>query len=190
MESRVIRDRLEKTVDNRRKINAAQRNLEFITNSYRYLVQILPIAVVAPQYFVGAIELGVISQSAGADLSIVISQFEALSTFSAGIERLSGFYESIRAVDTTSNETIELLDESTSTATMVFEDYYANGKDFVTEQIDLQKWNTTMPNRPASYISHLDVVTPDLQRVLIRDLSITVETNLLIVGSSGGKNEN
>jgi ABC-type uncharacterized transport system fused permease/ATPase subunit len=111
LERRNIKDRLVKAISNKRKMNAAERNLEFFTNSYRYLVQILPIAVVAPQYFAGAIELGVISQSAGAfshilsDLSIIINQFEALSTFSAGIERLSGFFEAVRNVDINRNET-------------------------------------------------------------------------------------
>lgn len=196
LERRNIKDRLAKAVDNKRKMNAAERNLEFFTNAYRYLVQILPIAVVAPQYFAGAIELGVISQSAGAfshilsDLSIIINQFEALSTFSAGIERLSGFFESVRNVDVHRNETFGLLDQSNSTAAMgdATDHYYAaNGKDIVAGQIVLQTWNVTLPNRPVLSISHLDLVTPDFKRELIRDLSITVETNLLIVGSSGGK---
>lgn len=193
LERRVISDRLDKVVDNRRKINAAQRNLEFFTNAYRYLVQILPIAVVAPRYFAGAIELGVISQSVGAfnhilsDLSIIINQFESLSTFSAGIERLNGFFESVRTADIRRNDTVGLLDEGKNDAGSFAEDYYAAGKEIVAGQIDLQKWNTTLPNQPALSISHLHVVTPDLKRTLIRDLSITVETNLLIVGSSGGK---
>jgi vitamin B12/bleomycin/antimicrobial peptide transport system ATP-binding/permease protein len=196
LERRNIKDRLAKAVDNKRKMNAAERNLEFFTNAYRYLVQILPIAVVAPQYFAGAIELGVISQSAGAfshilsDLSIIINQFEALSTFSAGIERLSGFFESVRNVDVHRNETFGLLDQGNKTAAMddVNDHYYAvNGKDIVAGQIVLQTWNATLPNRPVLSISHLDLVTPDFKRELIRDLSITVETNLLIVGSSGGK---
>lgn len=65
LEGREIQRRLNSTMDNRRSINTAQRNLEFFTNAYRYMVQILPIAVVAPRYFAGAIELGVISQSVG-----------------------------------------------------------------------------------------------------------------------------
>lgn len=67
------------------------------------------------QYFAGKIELGVISQSVGAfnhilmDLSIIINQFEDLSTFSAGIERLSSFYEAMRDVDAQRNSTAPLL---------------------------------------------------------------------------------
>ena len=60
----------------------------------------------APQYFSGAIQLGVVSQSVGAfnhilrDLSIIVNQFENLSSFSAAIDRLSGFMKAIRDVDT------------------------------------------------------------------------------------------
>jgi ABC-type uncharacterized transport system fused permease/ATPase subunit len=47
LEGRGIEERLDRAMTNRRSINAAQRNLEFFTNSYRYLVQILPVSVVA-----------------------------------------------------------------------------------------------------------------------------------------------
>jgi putative ATP-binding cassette transporter len=69
------------------------------------MIQLLPVTVVAPKYFVGEIELGVISQSVGAfnhilnDLSIIINQFEELSRFSAGIDRLSVFLEAMRVAD-------------------------------------------------------------------------------------------
>eukprot|EP00611_Tribonema_gayanum_P013107 TRINITY_DN2388_c0_g1_i3.p1 TRINITY_DN2388_c0_g1~~TRINITY_DN2388_c0_g1_i3.p1 ORF type:complete len:749 (-),score=281.67 TRINITY_DN2388_c0_g1_i3:589-2805(-) len=92
-----IQRRLQLALDNFGDVIRAQRSLEFFTVSYRYLIQVLPGFVVAPLYFKGAIELGVVSQSYGAfnhilsDLSIVVNQFEALSQFSAGVERLSGF---------------------------------------------------------------------------------------------------
>ena len=41
----------------------ASRNLSFFTSFYRYLIAILPAAVVAPLYFRGEIEFGVINQS-------------------------------------------------------------------------------------------------------------------------------
>ena len=75
----------------------ASRNLEFFTNGYRYVIQVLPAAVVAPMYFSGKIEFGVINQSYSAfnhilsDFSIIIYQFQALSAFSAVIDRLGRF---------------------------------------------------------------------------------------------------
>lgn len=72
----------------------SSRNLEFFTNGYRYLIQILPVAVIAPMYFSGKIEFGVINQSVSAfnhilgDVSLIIYQFQAISAFSAVIDRL------------------------------------------------------------------------------------------------------
>lgn len=72
----------------------ASRNLEFFTSGYRYLIQILPAAVVAPMYFSGKIEFGVINQSVSAfnhilsDFSLIVFQFQSISAFSAVIDRL------------------------------------------------------------------------------------------------------
>lgn len=76
------------------KLLISSRNLEFFTNGYRYLIQILPAAVVAPMYFSGKIEFGVINQSVSAfnhilsDFSLIVYQFQAISAFSAVIDRL------------------------------------------------------------------------------------------------------
>jgi ABC-type uncharacterized transport system fused permease/ATPase subunit len=72
----------------------SSRNLEFFTNGYRYVIQVLPAAVVAPMYFSGKIEFGVINQSVSAfnhilgDFSLIVYQFQAISAFSAVINRL------------------------------------------------------------------------------------------------------
>lgn len=75
----------------------ASRNLEFFQSGYRYVIQVLPAAVVAPMYFSGKIEFGVINQSYSAfnhilsDFSVIVYQFQALSAFSAVIDRLGEF---------------------------------------------------------------------------------------------------
>jgi ABC-type uncharacterized transport system fused permease/ATPase subunit len=68
--------------------------LDFFTSAYRYLIQLLPAAVVAPLFFAGKIEFGVINQSFSAfnhvlgDFSIIVYQFQSISAFSAVIDRL------------------------------------------------------------------------------------------------------
>lgn len=105
IEGKEVDIRFDKVINNKKEIIRAQRNLEFFTNAYQYLVQVVPVSVVAPQYFAGKVELGVVSQSAGAfnhilnDLSVIVNQFEQLSTFSAGIDRLSQFMEAIKDAD-------------------------------------------------------------------------------------------
>lgn len=107
LEGKVIGENLASVLNNTKEIIVTQRNLEFFTNGYRFLIQLLPVTVVAPRYFAGTIELGVISQSVGAfnhilnDLSIIINQFEQLSRFSAGIDRLSVFLQAMQHADPT-----------------------------------------------------------------------------------------
>ncbi|XP_022948180.1 ABC transporter D family member 2, chloroplastic isoform X1 [Cucurbita moschata] len=96
-EMQLILQRFRSAVENLTKLLIASRNLEFFTNGYRYLIQILPAAVVAPMYFSGKIEFGVINQSVSAfnhifgDFSIIVFQFQAISAFSAIIDRLGEF---------------------------------------------------------------------------------------------------
>lgn len=75
------------------------RNLNFFVESYTYLVEIIPLAIIAPLYFDGKIEMGVVSQAAQAfrhvlsDLSIIVNEFDQISAFSAGIDRLGELEE-------------------------------------------------------------------------------------------------
>lgn len=78
-----------------------QRNLGFFTTSYQYAVRVVPYLVVAPIYFAGQTDFGAITQAAiafqqiFAALSIIVSQFESLTAFAAGVNRLSSFSEAL-----------------------------------------------------------------------------------------------
>jgi vitamin B12/bleomycin/antimicrobial peptide transport system ATP-binding/permease protein len=94
-----IERRFTSAVDNFVDLITWSRNLSFFTSLYTYCVQILPLVIIAPLYFKGSIELGVVSQSQQAfrhildDLSLIVSQFESLSAFAAGIDRLGELEE-------------------------------------------------------------------------------------------------
>jgi vitamin B12/bleomycin/antimicrobial peptide transport system ATP-binding/permease protein len=98
-ERQEIERRFGSAVDNLIDLITWSRNLSFFTTTYSYMIQILPLSIIAPLYFKGSIELGVVSQSQQAfrhildDLSLIISQFESLSAFSAGIDRLGELEE-------------------------------------------------------------------------------------------------
>lgn len=78
-----------------------QRNLSFFTTAYSYLPVVLPFLVLFPQYFKGEIEYGDMVQAnfaftqVYAALSLLVSQIEQLTTFAAGVERLSTFGEAM-----------------------------------------------------------------------------------------------
>jgi putative ATP-binding cassette transporter len=214
IEGRAVEQRVGKVMGNKRDLNAAKRNLEFFTNAYRYMVQIIPVAVVAPKYFAGDIGLGVISQAAGAfnhilnDLSIIVNQFESLSSFSAGVDRLSTFYEAMRDVDTTRGDDFQLLQMGPKNETSTD----ANGVTTWTVQsssTEMQAANSitlhNLESRSAMAMAgtngqqhddhnnmilsmdHLELCTPDQKRILISDLCMNLYEgeNLLIVGNSG-----
>jgi len=118
-ERRLLMDRFERAFDNLSRIIITQRNLEAFTSSYRFLIQFLPAAVVAPLYFAGNIEFGVITQSNSAfnhilgDVSLVVYQFERLASFSAVIERLGQFGH---VLDANAEEAAQLAAASVSAA--------------------------------------------------------------------------
>ncbi|MFQ4141331.1 ABC transporter ATP-binding protein/permease [Chlorogloeopsis sp. ULAP02] len=78
-----------------------QRNLGFFTQSYNYFVSALPYIVIAPIYFAGQTDFGTFTQAAIAfqqifsALSVVVSQFENLTAFAAGIERMGGLADAL-----------------------------------------------------------------------------------------------
>jgi putative ATP-binding cassette transporter len=183
-------------VDNKREINVAQRNLELFTTCYNYFVQIVPVAVVAPQYFAGSIQLGVISQSVGAfnhilsDLSLIVNDFEQLSSFSAGIERLSTFLTSMREADPSrSNEDSLLALPAEVNATSIDVEPMKERAEMSNQsiQLNLKKVPSTNGDNALLQINQLRLVTPDRKRVLIDNLDLTIREgqHLLIVGSSG-----
>lgn len=80
--------------DNFRAIINVNRNLGFFTTGYNYMIQIIPILLVAPLFMQGRVEFGVVTQSAMAfqmlvgAFSLVVTQFQSLSSFAAVIQRL------------------------------------------------------------------------------------------------------
>jgi putative ATP-binding cassette transporter len=71
------------------------------TGTYNYLIQLIPILIVAPLYFRGKIEFGQVTQSAMAfaqvlaALSLIITQFESLSSFAAVSDRVDAVVEAV-----------------------------------------------------------------------------------------------
>lgn len=195
IEGKEVSKRLKKVIDNRRGINVAQRNLDYFTTAYHYLVQVLPISVVAPQYFAGNIALGVVSQSSGAfnhilnDLSIIVNQFESLSVFSAGIDRLSSFMTAMRELDLGRPIDSELMKlpnaTSSDDAMIIFEKEIAVTNIELVEMLPVDHINAAKSNILS--LKNLSLSTPDRKRLLIKSLDLWLQAgeNLLIVGNSG-----
>lgn len=207
IEGREVSNRLEKVIDNRKDIIGAQRNLEFFTTSYQYFIQILPVWVVAPKFFAGSIQLGVVSQSVGSfnhilnDLSVIVNQFEQLSSFSAAIDRLSQFFIAIREADEERSVSDGLLVLPNATYSSTDGDIClaATPEDAELSKIQLRQMaplgdlssplSDASMGAPKSILSleNVTLSTPDRKRTLISDLTLRLKEgeDLLIVGSSG-----
>jgi putative ATP-binding cassette transporter len=121
-----LRSRLGTLLENMRRIITVNRNLGYFTTGYNYLIQVIPILIVAPLYLRGEVEFGVVTQSAIAfghvlaAFSLIINEFQRLSTFAAVIHRLGGLWEATDAptvaahpVDATSPEDKIVFDRLT-----------------------------------------------------------------------------
>lgn len=112
-----LRDRLDDVVKNTRSIIAVTRNLGFFTIGYKYMIQLIPLLIVAPLYLRGEVEFGVVTQSAMAftqvldAFSLIVTQFETLSTFAAVTDRLSTIVGAIEQARAPSESRIEVVEE-------------------------------------------------------------------------------
>jgi vitamin B12/bleomycin/antimicrobial peptide transport system ATP-binding/permease protein len=98
-----LQERLGSVVSNSKRIIAVNRNLGFFTTGYNYLIQIIPALVVAPLFIRGEVEFGVITQSAMAftsllgACSLVVTQFQTISSYAAVLARLNALADAIQA---------------------------------------------------------------------------------------------
>lgn len=179
-EMQLLLSRFRSAFENLNQLLISSRNLDFFTSGYRYLIQILPAAVVAPMYFSGKIEFGVINQSVSAfnhilgDFSVIVYQFQALSAFSAVIDRLGEFDDVLdsnnKKGDEDSKEKIQLNFCLISSSNGL----HSNGSMPLSKRVKLL------------HVEHLTVQTPS-EATLIKDLSFEIfeKDHLLVTGPSG-----
>ncbi|GMH34252.1 hypothetical protein BSKO_02086 [Bryopsis sp. KO-2023] len=169
-EGNLVIKRLTDAVGNFGDLLIASRNLEFFTSFYRYMIALLPAAVIAPLYFKGEIEFGVVTQSQSAfahilgDVSLVVYQLESLAGFSAVVDRLGQFQEVMDTCQTDEQSNGDLPRISLVTETP-----------------------GTRSTDPLLMLNNLTLMTPDSGSMLIKDISLEVlpQESLLIMGPSG-----
>ena len=159
-----IKKRFKNVLQNFNILIGWQRNLNFFTKGYGYLVIILPTMIVAPMYFAGKVEFGQISQASFAfgqvlgAFSIIIQYFDRISAFAAGINRVSTFKEKL---------------------------FTASGSKIAKEGTDLPIIQRVAKDTIRT--KNLTLQTPDYKRTLIQNLNLDLDTgkNILIMGHSG-----
>ena len=98
-----LKERLDRLAENFRRITAVNRNVGFFSTGYNWLIQLIPILIIAPAFMRGEIEFGVITQSAMAfttlvaAFSLVVTQFQSLSTYAAVVSRLGSLLDAFES---------------------------------------------------------------------------------------------
>jgi vitamin B12/bleomycin/antimicrobial peptide transport system ATP-binding/permease protein len=159
-ESGEVKGRFGEAIRNYNLLIEWQRNLGFFTQGYDYIIIILPALVIAPRYFAGEVEFGVISQASFAfsmvlnAISIIVDQIYKLSAFAAGVNRLSTFSESLE----------DPTESQKPGATVI---------------------DTVEDGRLS--LEHVTLLTPRYDHTLVKDLMAGVKPGegLVIVGQSG-----
>jgi putative ATP-binding cassette transporter len=93
--------RLGAAVENMKAVIGLSRNIGFFTVGFDYLIPVIPLFVVAPLYVRGEAPFGIMAQAQLAFLnvmgafSIIVKEFQRISTFGAVVERLGKFNEAL-----------------------------------------------------------------------------------------------
>ena len=179
LKTRLLR-RLQELVANFERIIAINRNLGFFTTGYNYLIQIIPVLIVAPLFFRGEVEFGVITQSAMAfsmllgAFSLIVTQFQAISSYAAVIARLSSLQEAIERAQSTAVSAHEVCEHHrrTSECPMCLELPMPAAAISVCEE------------HTGIQYERLTLLSPRDSHPLLIELSVAIEpgTRLLIVG--------
>ncbi len=111
-----LQGRITAFAENMRQIFVVSRNLNFFSTGYFNLIQVVPVIIVAPLYFRGEVEFGVITQSAMVfaqlvnAFSLVVSQFQPLSSFTAVASRLNHLWEAMESMQNIGESKIEVVE--------------------------------------------------------------------------------
>jgi putative ATP-binding cassette transporter len=109
--------RLRELVENYKAIILVSRNLGFFTTGYNYLIQLVPILIAAPLYLRGDVEFGVVTQALVAftqvvnAFSVIVVQFQNLSTFAAVVARLGSLWEAIEETASATGRAIRIVED-------------------------------------------------------------------------------
>lgn len=148
-----LQDRVEAVVANAKRIIAVNRNLGFFTTGYNYLIQLIPVVIVAPLFIHGHAEFGEISQASMAfshligAFSLIVTQFQQISSYAVVLARLEVLAESVDATAARGNSK-PTIDESG-------------------DRIEWQRLSLRRPHDRAVLVADLSASVPAGTRVLV-----------------------
>lgn len=149
---------------NYRQVLSWQLRLNTFQYAHSFLTIVLPVVIISGQVLSGELEVGRAIQATGAftailsALTVIVEHFEGLSRFSAGVDRLHAF------ADTLDQQADAAREEPTG-----------------------EQRRILTVSDPHLVLENLTVYTPHSEHLLLRDLSLSVPPGqgLMITGASG-----
>ncbi|PNW33590.1 UNVERIFIED_CONTAM: ABC transporter ATP-binding protein, partial [Euhalothece sp. KZN 001] len=160
-----VKFRFDDVFDNfRRLILWQDLGLKSFTNSYQLITYAVPFLILAPRVFSGELEVGKVTEAQGAflqiffSLNLVVSRFQSLTEFGAGINRIYSFANYINLAKAEKEQT------------------------YISDYPTIER-----VNEEQIAVENLTLQTPNYQRTLVQNLTVEVPENggLLIMGASG-----
>jgi vitamin B12/bleomycin/antimicrobial peptide transport system ATP-binding/permease protein len=178
-ESGLIKGRFNEVFDNFKQLIFWELNLNILTNAYEFIPFILPAIVVAPGIFSGELEIGKVTEAQGAfirvffSLNLIVSRFQSLTTFSAGVERLFTFSAALEPASLTTKTVVgaaSLQENPQHHNTIEIE---------VSARLELNQMTLQTPNYQRTLIEDLSAILPEGQGLLVRGPSGCGKSSLL-----------
>lgn len=163
-ESNQVKGRFLEVFENVKRLLIWELNLNVLTNAYEFIPFILPALVVAPAIFAGEMEVGKVTEAQGAfirvffSLNVVVARFQALTTFGAGINRLSSFAAFLEQENDSEESTIQTIES---------------------DRLSIEHLTLLTPNRQRTLVRDLSIELPENQGVLVMGASGCGKSSLL-----------
>jgi putative ATP-binding cassette transporter len=185
-EKQNIQSRLHQAIQNFRNLITWQKNLAYFTFGYQYLIQVLPIAIMAPLYFSDEIKFGVVTQAGGvfatvlAALTLIVTKIESLSQFAAGITRLATFKT---ALQNASRSSLQAGTPQSVTSSQALD----SGKTLPSSPNTDSSTHISFIETPTLALHQVTIYTPKRERVLMLNATVEISkgSSMIILGPSG-----
>jgi putative ATP-binding cassette transporter len=174
---------LDALVGNYRRIIGVNRNLGFFTTGYNYLIQIIPALIVGPLFMRGSVEFGVVTQSAMAfsqllgAFSLIVTQFQSISSFTAVIARLGSLGEAIEQAHAVTALSMERCEHDQAVVDCPV---------CLAKQVRLEHLPTITVREQDDCVGYdgLSLRSPNEDRLLLRELSVSIpsKTRVAVLG--------
>ncbi|MGD1898838.1 MAG: ABC transporter ATP-binding protein/permease [Phormidesmis sp.] len=200
-ESEQIKSRFIAAFDCYKKLLSWELALNGLTNFYEFIPFVLPAIVVAPGVFNGEVEVGKVSEAQGAfirvffSLNVIVARLQSLTAFGAGIDRLYDFSEAIGGLESTNLKSAKLEKSEASNDSeelpILAASLAIEAEEKETEELKVPALADSpailITAAPTLSLDNLTLQTPNYQRTLIENLSLTLdqEASLLVMGPSG-----